>query len=44
MASQALTLHMFDTPRVHSLSKNFKKCIVFGVLQIGPWIGNLTLN
>jgi hypothetical protein len=38
-------LHMFDTPRVHSLGKNFKQVVLFKVfLQIEPWIGNLTLN
>jgi hypothetical protein len=39
-----LALHMFDTLRVHSLGKNFKQVVCYSILQIGPWIGKLTLN
>jgi hypothetical protein len=28
MASKTLALHMFDTPRVHSLGKNFKQVVL----------------
>jgi hypothetical protein len=36
-----LVLHMFDTPRVHSLGKKISnKLYCFNVLQLGPWIGS----